>query len=80
MTLYHRLADPDCARVRRRITELGLAAQVNFRNVDVSEKALAALKDLVGADQVPCLENEGKVYMGASAILQFLDQSDKVKS
>lgn len=75
MTLYHRLADPECAQVRRQIVALGVGEKVNFRNVDVSESALKALTDLLGKDQVPCMEAQGRTYVGASAILQFLDQS-----
>lgn len=75
MTLYHRLADPDCAEVRRKILALGLAEKVNFRNVDMSANGLAALQGLLGQDRVPTLETQGKIYVGKAAILQFLEQS-----
>ena len=68
--LFHELADPKSARVRRYVTEHGLKPQVAFRNVTYPE-ALAALK-AHGGETVPALWDGVTLFSGADAILARL--------
>lgn len=38
-TLFHRIAEPASARIRLRIVELGLRAQIDFQNAETDGKA-----------------------------------------
>ena len=65
LVLYHRLADPDSARIRARIVELGLKPRVDFQNVDTEAAAdLAAL----GGRRVPALWDGTRLHEGPEAI------------
>ena len=33
-TLYHRVSEPESARIRQRVVELGLKPQIDFQNAD----------------------------------------------
>ena len=74
MELFHRLIDPECAEVRRFISEdPALSELVNFRNIDISESALASLKKLTaGSVQIPCLKTATQHFIGSAAILKHL--------
>ena len=65
LVLYHRLADPDSARVRARIVALGLKPQVDFQNVD-TEGAEAFASH--GGRGVPALWDGARLHEGADAI------------
>lgn len=69
LVLYHRLADPDSARVRARIVELGLKPRVDFQNVD-TEGALAFAE--LGGGETPALWDGRRLEHGADAILLAL--------
>ena len=67
--LYHRLADPESARVRQRVMDLGLKARIDFQNVDTEgASAFAAL----GGGRVPALWDGARRHEGAEAILLAL--------
>ncbi len=78
MELFHKIADEDCAKVRRKVVELGLKSQIDFRNIDASADAKADLEMLTGGSQVPALRTDGSVLAGAvitgaNEIIRFLD-------
>ena len=65
LVLYHRLADPESARVRARIVELGLKPKVDFQNVETEgAEAFAAL----GGRRVPALWDGARLHVGSAAI------------
>ncbi len=64
LVLYHRLADPDSARIRARIVELSLKPRVDFQNVDTEAAAFAAL----GGRLVPALWDGARLHEGPGAI------------
>ena len=64
--LYHRLADPDSARVRARVVELGLKPLIDFQNVDTEgADAFAAL----GGGTTPALWDGERLHQGLAATL-----------
>jgi hypothetical protein len=70
LVLYHRLADPGSAAVRRLIVERGLKARVDFQNVDTEGAgAFAAL----GGRTVPALWDGTRLHEGPEAIRLVLD-------
>jgi len=69
LVLYHRVADPESARVRRRIVELGLKPRVDFQNVDTEGRdAFASL----GGGSVPALWDGRSLHRGEDSILLAL--------
>ena len=71
--LFHRIADGGCARVRKRLVELGLEGPASFRNVhyDVAREALAAH----GIDVVPAIWDGERLHVGEAACLAFLEDA-----
>ena len=63
--LYHRLADPESARVRARIVELGLKPRVDFQNVDTEGAGGFAAH---GGRRVPALWDGARLLEGADTI------------
>lgn len=75
--LYHRIADPASARVRKAVVDFDCSAQVGFHNIDNGTRDHEYLKQVTGADMVPVLmvlQTTGmpKVFTGESQILDFL--------
>jgi hypothetical protein len=68
--LFHRIAEPDSARARRRVQDWGLDALVQFRNV-AFEKAAAALAGHGGA-QTPALWDGERLWTGLAAVTERL--------
>jgi hypothetical protein len=65
LVLYHRLADPASAGVRRWIVERGLKSRVDFQNVDTeAADAFAAL----GGQRVPALWDGTRLHVGPDDI------------
>jgi hypothetical protein len=64
--LFHEIADPESARLRRRVVMWGLKDRVAFRNVSYPE----ARADLVGRGGagVPSLWDGRRLHVGAEAI------------
>lgn len=71
LELFHRVADPACAAVRRKLVELGLEANVSFRNVhfEVHQQALAA----IGGAQVPAVWDGQTLCVGSEASISRLE-------
>lgn len=63
--LYHRLADPESARVRARIVALGLKPLVDFQNVDTEGAEAFAAR---GGRQVPAFWDGRRLHQGADTI------------
>ena len=72
MELFHRIADPACARVRKAIVELGLESKVSFRNVDTGTEAKIEFASLVGRPDVPVLKTAQGLIMGEASVLKYL--------
>ena len=70
LVLYHRIADADCAEVRRAIVDRGLKPRIDFQNVltDAAE-AFAAH----GGERVPALWDGESLHQGRAAVLDALD-------
>ncbi|HKW78159.1 MAG TPA: hypothetical protein VJQ09_03605 [Candidatus Limnocylindria bacterium] len=65
LVLYHRVADPESARIRTWIVERGLKPRIDFQNVDTDgAEAFASL----GARRVPALWDGTALHEGAEAI------------
>lgn len=69
LVLYHRVPDPESARVRRRIVELGLKSRVDFQNVDTEGRAAFAT---LGGGSVPALWDGHSLHRGADRVLLAL--------
>jgi len=69
--LFHRIAEPDSAAARRRVSELALSGRVEFRNVDF-ESHRAALAARGGA-ATPALWDGARLHAGRDAVLAALD-------
>jgi hypothetical protein len=71
--LFHRIAEPASAEARRRLGAIGLAGQVEFRNVefDVHRQALAARG---GGEATPALWDGERLHQGGAEVLAALDQ------
>lgn len=63
--LYHRLADPASAAIRRLIVERGLKARVDFQNVDTEGADAFAAH---GGREVPALWDGTRLHQGSSAV------------
>lgn len=67
--LFHRIADPESARVRSRIVALGLKDRIDFQNADTDGKdALARL----GGATTPALWDGRTLTVGEAAIEKVL--------
>lgn len=65
LVLYHRVADPASARVRRLIVERGLKPRVDFQNVDTeAAEAFAAH----GGRTVPALWDGERLHEGEDQV------------
>ena len=64
--LYHRVADPESARVRAQIVERGLKPRIDFQNVDTDAAAEFAVR---GGRRVPALWDGAHLHEGAAAVL-----------
>jgi hypothetical protein len=71
LVLYHRIADAECAEVRRAIVERGLKERIDFQNV-LTDGA-AAFAGLKG-ERVPALWDGTKLHEGRAAVLAALER------
>jgi hypothetical protein len=71
LVLFHKIADPDCAEVRRTIVERGLKPKIDFQNVLTD--AVDAFAKLGGA-RVPALWDGTALHQGRSAVVAALDR------
>jgi hypothetical protein len=70
LELFHRIADPPSARVRRYIVDYALEDRVRLRNVDL-EEAEAAWREW-GGHTTPALWDGARLHQGAEAVLARL--------
>jgi hypothetical protein len=71
LILYHRIADAECAEVRRTIVERGLKPKIDFQNV-LTDAADAFAQ--LGGDRVPALWDGTALHQGRTAVLAALDR------
>lgn len=70
--LFHELADPESARVRRYVTDRRLKPRVSFRNVIYPE--VQADLTARGGRQAPALWDGATLVTGADAIIERLSR------
>jgi len=71
LVLFHRIADPESAEIRRIIVERGLKQRIDFQNVLTDAAgAFAALK----GERVPALWDGTTLHEGRGAVLAALDR------
>ncbi len=71
LELFHRLAEPDSARARKKVAGLGLLGRVAFRNVDF-ESHRAALAGRGGAE-TPALWDGTRLHVGLARVAAALE-------
>jgi len=71
LVLYHRIADAECAGVRRIIVERGLKPKIDFQNV-LTDAVDAFAK--LGGERVPALWDGTTLHQGRDAVLAALDR------
>lgn len=69
--LFHQVADPGSARVRRLVVDRELASDVQFRNV-FYEEARAGLLAHGGDGTVPALWDGEQLFVGAELVIARL--------
>jgi predicted Zn-dependent protease with MMP-like domain len=72
MVLFHVIADPACAEVRKQIVAWKLKDEIDFRNIDTSPAARAELEKSLGRIEVPALQTEGAWVVGGRDVLDYL--------
>ena len=70
LVLYHRVADPASAAVRRQIVERGLKSRIDFQNVDTDGGEAFAGH---GGRTVPALWDGRRLHEGETAVCLALD-------
>jgi hypothetical protein len=70
--LFHEIADPASAAIRRRVVEAGLKDRIDFRNVAYPEAR--ADFDRLGGSQVPALWDGSRLHVGPEPIRRELDR------
>lgn len=70
LELFHRIADPPSAKVRRYIRDQALEEKVRMRNIEYPE-ALADFQAR-GATSVPALWDGERLYQGAEGVIARL--------
>jgi len=70
LVLYHRVADPASASIRRLIVERGLKSRIDFQNVDTDGAEAFAGH---GGRAVPALWDGRRMHEGESAVRLVLD-------
>jgi hypothetical protein len=69
-TLFHRVAEPESARIRSRVVELGLKPRIDFQNDGKDELAR------LGGDVTPALWDGHALTVGESAVARKLSTLD----
>jgi len=62
--LFHRIAEPDSARVRRRVVELGLKPRISFENAETDARGDPRL----GSSPTPALWDGTRLISGAADV------------
>lgn len=78
LELFHKIADADCAAIRREISEAGLKPVFDFRNVDTMDAAVADLTARGGSvGDVPCVWDGTTLTKGRAAISSLIARLPK---
>lgn len=75
MILYYFEACPFCQKVLRKIDELHLSDQIEFRDTMKNPEYRDDLMKLNGNTQVPCLVMDGKPMLESNDINEYLQQT-----
>lgn len=68
-TLFHRVGEPESARIRQRVVELGLKPRIDFQNADTDGRAELAR---LGGSVTPALWDGHALTVGQSAVAKKL--------
>jgi len=68
-TLFHRIGEPESARIRSRVVELGLKPRIDFQNAETDGKAELAR---IGGSLTPALWDGQALTVGESAVARKL--------
>lgn len=68
-TLFHRISEPASARIRLRVVELGLKAQIDFQNAETDGKEELAR---IGGSVTPALWDGHVLVVGEVPVAQKL--------
>jgi hypothetical protein len=71
LQLFHRLAEPDSARARRKVAALGLLERVAFRNVEFESHRLALARR--GGAETPALWDGVGLHVGLARVEASLE-------
>ena len=74
-TLFHRIAEPASARIRLRIVELGLKAQIDFQNAETDAKDDPRL----GSAPTPALWDGATLTVGEDKIARKLSSLEPAR-
>lgn len=69
--LYHRIADPECAHLRRWLVSRELTSEVDFQNVDINQEAHSAWQ-AKGGEVLPALWDDDFLIQGRWEIIDHL--------
>ena len=75
LELYYYPECPYCRKVLRAIDDLGLANDVELKNIHADESARQTLISVGGKQQVPCLFINGAPLYESSDIVDWLTQN-----
>jgi len=68
-TLFHRIGEPESARIRQRVVELGLKPRIDFQNAETDGKEELAR---IGGSMTPALWDGKALTVGESAVARTL--------
>ena len=75
LELYYYPECPYCRKVLRAIDDLGLANDIELKNIHADESARQTLTSVGGKQQVPCLFINGAPLYESSDIVDWLTQN-----
>ncbi len=75
LELYYYPECPYCRKVLRAIDDLGLANDIELKNIHADESARQTLISVGGKQQVPCLFINGAPLYESSDIVDWLTQN-----